>query len=244
VPTPGDERRRLRRARIHRATSALLQHTALRLLIPFLVPLAILISAALTWFWQGFGPLGYFGIGIVGIALTGVYLVKVEGAHMGWLVPLIAFFLPTLFFFAAIPDAILAHSGQPIAAVVEYNSTQDSSGTWYCDAEMPNSSGVPPALVPGEPTSGISDCHKRQGDHVALIVDMRGQIAPILASERNQWAGDAAVGGGALLLLCLSITGAIINGERWVRRNQRRLPVGWAERLLRHRGSAAHLWLH
>jgi hypothetical protein len=50
-------------------------------------------------------------------------------------------------------------------------------------------------------------------------------------------------GGGGMLLLLLTVTGAIINGERWIRRNERQLPVGWAESLRRPRGSSAYLWV-
>ena len=79
---------------------------------------------------------------------------------------------------------------------------------------------------------------------MSLIVDTHGGVAPILAGNRDQWTRGLVVGGEALLLLTLTIAGAIVNGEYWSRRRNRRPPpADWPQRLLHPRGSSAHFWV-
>lgn len=105
-----------------RRTAAVLRITAIRWLIAFVSPPGLTACAVLTWFWPGFALIGLGGFGLIGIPLTGAYLIKVEGAHLAWLIPLVAFFLPYYFLIFAIPSAILAHSGHRVTAVVAHGS--------------------------------------------------------------------------------------------------------------------------
>jgi hypothetical protein len=224
-------------AYIRRAVAASLRPAAVRWLISFLGPLGIAVFASLSWYWSGYATLAYIW-GILGIALGYVYLVTVQGAALAWLIPMILFFVPAHSFFTAAPGAILSHNGQAVTGVA-YPSHEDADGTWYCNVMMTNG-----AWVPGEPTQGVSDCpRERQGDHVDLLVDTHGGVAPILVSNRDQWSGSLVVGGEALLLLSLTIAGAIVNGEYWSRRHRRPPPAGWPQRLRHPRGSSAHLWV-
>jgi hypothetical protein len=225
-------------AYIQRVAAACLRLAAVRWLIPFLGPLGIVIFASLTWYWSGYATLAYIW-GILGIALGYVYLVAVQGAALAWLIPMILFFVPAHSFFTAAPTAILSHNGQAVTAVA-YPSYEDADGTWYCNVMMTNG-----AWVSGEPAQGVSDCpHEQQGDHVNLIVDTHGGVAPILAGNRDQWSSGLVVGGESLLMLSLTIAGAIVNGEYWSRRRNRRPPpADWPQRLLHPRGSSAHLWV-
>ena len=225
-------------AHLRRAAAASLHPAAIRWLIPFLGPLGVIVFCSLTWYWSGYATLAYIW-GILGIALGYVYLVTVQGAALPWLIPMILFFVPAHSFVTAAPAAIMSHNGQAVTGVA-YPSYEDADGAWYCNVMMPNG-----AWVSGEPAQGVSDCpHARQGDHVSLIVDTHGGVAPILAGNRDQWTSGLVVGGEALLMLSLTIAGAIVNGEYWSRRRNRRPPpAGWPQRLLHPRGSSAHLWV-
>jgi hypothetical protein len=223
--------------RIRHAAAASLRPAAVRWLVPFLGPLGIVVFAALTWYWNGCATLAYL-CGVLGIAFGYVYLVTVQGAALAWLLPMVLFLVPAQHFFTAAPSAILSRDGQAVTGVSD-PSYEDASGDWYCAVMMTGG-----ARVPGEPSAGVRDCpHEQLGDRVNLIVDIHGGVAPVLASNRDQWSGGLIIGAEALLLLSLAIAGAIVNGEYWSRRHPRPPPAGWRQRLRHPRGSSAHLWV-
>jgi hypothetical protein len=223
---------------VNRSASAVLRGRVRQWLVAILVSLGFLLpGAVVTWFWPGFALIEFMVGGVLGSPLTMFYLYKVFGSSLLWLIPLVLWMLSLSGFFAVqVPATLLSHRGQVTDAVVS-KDWQEADGSWSCSFSRPD--GTPIPYGQGECTSFVSGNGSFIGARTRLLYDPRGQVEP--APARGYRAANVGeeivIGAAGVALLVLTVAGAALTGEYWVRRHPR--PESLEEIMLSGRGTVA-----
>ena len=119
---------------------------------------------------------------------------------------------------------LIAIFGTPTATIFYLYKVLGASALWILPLIVLV---LPSVFVGGVIFAGPNFLHNSNGTKVELVV------------TSTWWL----VGGCLAVLLALTVAAAVVNGERWMRRNRFNLPRNQFEAFVRSRGTLARLWL-